>query len=134
MITERWGPRFLIAWYTLFLLLGIIFIGVPDGLITPFMGIFMTVMSLLMIRLVLKFQKRNSSFMKRGLYDSAVFFFWAFSIFGTTSFLVISLVSIFETESFSEAFFFISVAPFPLGISIGAAKQWEMRDVFKTEA
>ena len=131
-LTEFWGPRVLIAWYTVFLLVGLIFFELPDGLIIPIMGSIMAAVSMPMTQHVLKFQKKNSGHMKRGLYDSAVFFFWAFGFFGTSFFLIGAIISIFNSNDAFGIFFFLSSSLFPLGMAIGASKQWEMRDVFKT--
>ncbi len=131
-LTEYWGPRVLVTWYSAFILIGLIFFELPDGLIIPIMGSIMAAVSIPMTQHVLKFQKKNSGHMKRGLYDSAVFFFWAFGIFGTSFFLIGAIISIFNNNDVFGIFFFLSSSLFPLGMAIGASKQWEMREVFKT--
>jgi len=92
----------------------------------------MAAVSIPMAQHVLKFQKKNSGYMKRGLYDSAVFFFWAFGIFGTAFFFIGAISSVFQSTETASIFFFLSMSLFPMGVAIGASKQWEMRDVFKT--
>ena len=131
-LTEYWGPRILITWYSVFILVGLIFFELPDGLIIPIMGSIMAAASIPMTQHVLKFQKKNSGHMKRGLYDSAVFFFWAFGIFGTAFFFIGAITSAFQSTESSSIFFFLSSSLFPFGAAIGASKQWEMREVFKT--
>ncbi|MEQ9266297.1 MAG: hypothetical protein RLN81_13795 [Balneolaceae bacterium] len=129
--TEYWGTRILIFWYVFLVIVGLIFIELPDGLIFPLMGALAAKFSIHMGQQVLRFQKKNSGHMKRGLYDSAVFFFWLFGILGTTLFLTGAIISIFESYEILDKFFFLSSSLFPLGIAIGASKQWEMREVFK---
>ena len=131
-LTEYWGPKVLITWYLVFILVGLIFFEFPNGLIIPIMGTIMAVVSIPLTQHVLKFQKKNSGHMKRSLYDSAVFFFWAFGIFGTAFFFIGAMTSVFLSNETSSSFFFLSSSLFPLGVAIGASKQWEMRDVFKT--
>ncbi len=131
-LTEYWGIRVLVTWYSAFVLIGLLFFELPDGVIIPLLGGIMAAVAIPMTRHVLKFQKRNSGHMKRSLYDSAVFFFWSFGIFGTAFFLIGALISIFKSNEIFGIFFFLSSSLFPLGIAIGASKQWDMRDVFKT--
>lgn len=131
-LTEYWGSRVLITWYSVFILVGLIFFELPDGLIIPVLGGIMAAVSIPMTQQILKFQKKNSGHMKRGLYDSAVFFFWVFGIFGSAFFLIGAMISVFQSNETSSIFFFLSSSLFPLGAAIGASKQWEMRDVFKT--
>lgn len=37
-LTELWVPKFLVVLHTLILFLGLIFIGIPDGIIYPVLG------------------------------------------------------------------------------------------------
>lgn len=130
-LTEFWGTRILIFWYAVFLIVGLIFIELPDGLMFPLMGALAAKFSIHMGQQVLRFQKKNSGHMRRGLYDSFLFFFWSFGILGTAFFLTGAMISIFESNEVLDKFFFLSSSLSPLGVAIGASKQWEMREVFK---
>lgn len=127
ILTENWGPKILIVWFSVFLLINLIVYGFPLGLQFPIMGILISVASMYGVQFVLKFQKVNSNHMKRKVYDFAVLFFWSFSTFGTLLFIMWALSS-YGTNDFIS---FLTISIFPIGISIGASKQWTFRENFQ---
>ena len=115
------------------LLIGLIFIELPDGLIFPIIGAVFSYASFYGVREVLEFQQKNKGHMSREIYDSAVFFFWAITIV----FFLVFIISLFipiVTGDFTivdSGIFLLSFFPSSLGGSLGACKAWEMREVFE---
>lgn len=135
ILTEFWVPKFLIMWYTLMLLIGLIFIGFPNGIIYPVLGAVFSYASFYGVREVLEFQHKNKGHMSRELFDSAVFFFWVFTISFFLFFFISLLIPIFKGDFmiFNAGIFLFSFFPSSLGGALGACKAWEMRDIFESK-
>ncbi len=135
ILTELWVPKFLITWYILMLLIGLIFIGLPHGMIYPILGSLFSYACFYGVREVLEFQNKNKGHMSRELFDSAVFFFWAFTISFFLFFFVSLLIPIFTGDFIfvNSGIVLLSMFPSSLGGALGACKAWEMREVFESK-
>ncbi len=134
-LTELWAPKILIVWHIAMLLIGLIFIRTSDGIIFPILGVVFSYAIFYGVRKVLEFQHKNKGHMSRELYDSAVFFFWAFTILYFLVFLVALLIPIIEGDFIivDSGIFLLSFFPSSLGGALGACKAWEMREVFESK-
>ncbi|HAW78359.1 MAG TPA: hypothetical protein DEO59_17500 [Balneola sp.] len=135
ILTELWVPKFLITWHTLMLLIGLIFIGLPDGMIFPILGAVFSYASFYGVREVLEFQHKNKGHMSRELFDSAVFFFWIFTILVFLMFIISLIIPIFKGDFMivNAGIYLLSFFPSSLGGALGACKAWEVREVFESK-
>ncbi|HCT55079.1 MAG TPA: hypothetical protein DF712_21745, partial [Balneola sp.] len=101
----------------------------------PILGAVFSYASFYGVREVLEFQHKNKGHMSRELFDSAVFFFWAFTISFFLFFFVSLLIPIFKGDFMivNAGIFLLSFFPSSLGGALGACKAWEMREVFESK-
>jgi hypothetical protein len=122
--SEKWFTKFSLLWCSISLLIG--FYSVNDvalAIAAPLMTIVMYFAAIVMATFVLGFQRVNPfNSPKSKFVKYAILLFWGFGIFGFIDFL---LTGIFQTTEFENSNYFMIVAVvFPLGISVGSAKEW----------
>lgn len=91
----------------------------------PIMATFMYFVAIALVMFVIGFQRVNPFNSPRSTFIKyAILAFWGFGIFGFLYFLSTGL---FQSSEFESANYFMMVASvFPLGASVGAAKQWRL--------
>ena len=124
-LSNKWLTKFVLIWCSMSLLLGLYAIDdLALAIAAPLMTIFMYFAGMAMFMFIIGFQRVNPfNSPKSKIVDYAIIFFWCFGVFGFINFLIFG---IFESSKFENSnFFFIVASVFPLGASLGAAKQWE---------
>ena len=122
--SEKWFTKFSLLWCSISLLIGLYAINdFALAIAAPLMTIFMYFAAIVMAKFVLGFQRVNPLISPKSKFLTyAILLFWAFGIFAFFNFV---LTGIFQTTEFENANYFIVVgAVFPLGISVGSAKEW----------
>jgi hypothetical protein len=122
--SEKWFTKFSLLWCSISFCIGVITVNDFALVIAaPLMTIFMYFAAIVMVKLVIGFQRVNPfNSPKSKFVKYTILFFWGFGILGFINFL---LTGIFQTTEFENSNYFMIVgAVFPLGISVGSAKEW----------
>ena len=125
-LSNKWLTKFVLVWCSISLLVGAYAINdLALAISAPLMTVFMYFAGMAMLMFIIGFQRVNPfNSPKSKLIDYAIIFFWCFGIFG---FIIFLTFGIFETSEFENSnFFYIVASVFPLGASLGAAKQWKI--------
>ncbi len=120
--SEKWLTRIVLVWCSASLIIGLSTVNdLALVIAAPLMTIFMYFSGMAVLMAIIGVQRVNSANLKFIQY--AIIFFWGFGIFGFINFLI---NGIFEPSKFENyTFFFIVASVFPLGASLGAAKEWK---------
>jgi hypothetical protein len=124
IFSEKWFTKFSLLWCSISLLIGLYTINdLALAIAAPLMTIFMYFAAIVMVKFVLGFQRVNPLILPKSKFlKYAILLFWAFGIFAFFNFL---LTGIFQTTEFENSNYFMVVASvFPLGISVGSAREW----------
>jgi len=124
-LSEKWLTKIVLVWCSASLIIGLSTVNdLALVIAAPLMTIFMYFAGMAILMAIIGFQRvnpfnsANSKFIRYG-----IIFFWSFGIFGFINFLTFG---IFESSEFENStFFFIVASVFPLGASLGAAKEWK---------
>jgi len=123
--SEKWFTKFVLVWCSISLLIGLYSLD-DIGLViaAPIMTVFMYFSAIGMPMLVVGFQRVNPfNSPKSKFVKHSIVFFWACGILGFINFL---LTGIFQTENTDNFMYFMIVGSvFPLGASVGSAKEWK---------
>ena len=128
-LSEEWLTKIVLVWCLASLLIGLFALDdLALAIAAPLMTIFSYFAFVVMLMAIISFQHVNpfnsakSKFIKYG-----IIFFWCFGFFAFINFLTFG---IFESSDFENSnFFFIVASVFPLGASLGAAKEWRKSTV-----
>ena len=122
--SEKWFTKFSLLWCSVSLCIGLFTVNDLALVITaPIMTVFMYFAAIVMVTLVIGFQRVNPfNSPKSNFVKYAILLCWGFGIFGFINFLFTGL---FQTTEFENSNYFMIVGSvFPLGVSVGAAKEW----------
>lgn len=123
-LSEKWLMKIAFLWCGLSIPLG--FVTQKDTALiiaAPLMTLFMFFAGMVMLNALIGFQKINP-FAKANpnFIKFAILFFWSFGIFGALYFLCSGIFGLGEIDG--SSYFLIVASIFPLGATLGAAKQW----------
>jgi len=123
-LSEKWLTKIALLWCGLSIPLG--FITQEDTALifaAPLMTLFMffagmvMLIALIGLQKINPFAKANPNFIK-----FAILFFWSFGIIGALYFLCSGILGFGAIDG--SSYFLIVASVFPLGATLGAAKQW----------
>ena len=124
--TAQWLLRCACIWCGLALLIGLVLLDDKAlAIAAPVMTIVMFVVGAWMLRTLIDFQRVNpflNSCQRKKVIQWAIVFFWSCGIIGFLQFLLTGLFG--NAEPIGTDFFLITASVFPLGASLGAAKEW----------
>ena len=123
-LSEKWLIKFAVLWCGLSVPIGfLIKEDIALVIAAPLMTLLMFFAGMIMLIALIGFQKVNP-FAKSNpnFIKFAVLFFWTFGIIGAFYFLMSGLFGLGEVNG--SSYFLIVASVFPLGATLGAAKQW----------
>jgi len=130
-LSEKWLTKFVLLWCALALVSGLLI--EEDKVLAiaaPIMAIIMFFAGSWMLRALISFQRVNpflTGESRAKILNYAAIFFWSFGFIGFMQFLTNGLFTNNELEGTN--FFLIAASVFPLGASLGAAKEWSKNKV-----
>ncbi|NQZ12472.1 MAG: hypothetical protein HRT35_35405 [Algicola sp.] len=124
-LSEKWLTKIVLVWCLASLLIGLFTLDdLALVIAVPLMTVFMYFAGMAMLMAIIGFQRVNPfNSTKSKFIDYAIIFFWVGGIFGFMNFLTIGIFQSSDIEN--SRYFFIVASVFPLGSSLGAAKQWK---------
>ena len=123
-LSEKWLMKIALLWCGLSLPLGIITQEETALVIAaPVMTFFMFFAGMVMLIVLVGFQKINP-FAKSNpnFIKFAILFFWVFGVIGALYLLTSGTLGLGEIDG--SSYFLIVASVFPLGATLGAAKEW----------
>lgn len=124
-LSEKWLTKFALLWCTIALVIGLL---VEEdkalAIAAPIMTIIMFFVASWMLRAVISFQRVNPFLglkSREKILNYATIFFWSFGVIGFVLALANGLLTNNDLEGTN--FFFIVASVFPLGLSLGPAKE-----------
>lgn len=122
--SEKYFTKFVLFWCTALLLIGLYAVNdMAVAIAAPLMTVLMYFAAIAMVSFVIGLQRANRfNSAKSKFLEYVVLFFWAFGVFGFIKFLIAGIFKTTEFEHFN--YFMLVAAVFPLGVSVGSAKQW----------
>lgn len=127
--SEEWLTKIVLVWCSASLLIGLLTLDdIALAIAAPLMTVVMYFVGMAMLMAIIGFQRVNPfNSAKSKFVDYAIIFFWGSGIFGFIYFLS---AGIFQSSDIDNSKYFLIVASvFPLGASLGAAKQWKISSV-----
>ncbi len=124
-LSDKWLTKFVLVWCSVSLVLGLYTIDdLALAIAAPLMTLFMYFAAMAMLMLVIGFQRINPfNSPKSKFVEYATIFFWGCGILGFISSLI---AGIFQTTDVDNSKYFLIVASaFPLGVALGATKEWK---------
>jgi hypothetical protein len=122
--SEKWFTKFSLLWCSISLCIGLLVVNdLALVIAAPIMTVCMYFAAIAMVRLVIGFQRVNPfNSPKSKFVKYAILLCWGFGIMGFINFL---FTGIFQTTEFENSNYFLIVGSvFPLGISVGSAREW----------
>ena len=123
-LSEKWLMKIVFLWCGLSLPLGIIIQEeITLVIAAPVMTLFMFFAGMVMLITLVGFQKINP-FAKSNpnFFKFAILFFWAFGMIGALYLLISGILGLGKTDG--SSYFLIVASVFPLGATLGAAREW----------
>lgn len=124
-LSRNWLTKFVLVWCALSLLLGLYFVDdLAVTLAAPTMTLVMYFSAIWMLAFVVGVQRINPlNPVNSNFFKYSLIFFWVGGLIGFCNFLINGILDNSEFEN--AGYFQIVVAAFPLGATMGAAKEWE---------
>ncbi|PKF56413.1 hypothetical protein CW748_10700 [Alteromonadales bacterium alter-6D02] len=124
-LSDKWLTKFVLVWCSVSLVIGLYAIDdLALAIAAPLMTLFMYFAAMAMLIFVIGFQRINPFNSPNSKFvEYATIFFWGCGILGFISSL---MAGIFQTTGIDNSKYFLIVASaFPLGIALGATKEWK---------
>lgn len=131
--SEKWLTKFVLLWCALALVIGLLIEEDKAlAIAAPIMAIIMFFAGSWILRAIISFQRVNPFLAVKSrikILNYAAIFFWSFGVIGFVQFLANGLLTNNDLEGTN--FFLIAASVFPLGASLGAAKEWSKNKIIE---